>query len=116
MTQRYAPRRLWATLFTTALLASGCSLGRQSPPVRLYTLTTLSPADAGQHTSSTQGIAIGVGPVELPQYVNRPQIVTGDSGNELQRAAFEQWAEPLETNFSRVLAQNLALLLATDRV
>jgi uncharacterized lipoprotein YmbA len=54
--------------------------------------------------------------VELPQYVNRPQIVTGDSGNELRRAEFEQWAEPLETNFTRVLAGNLSTLLGTERV
>ncbi|MGE0821171.1 MAG: membrane integrity-associated transporter subunit PqiC [Candidatus Binatia bacterium] len=116
MIRQSALRCLGAALFALALLVSGCSLGRQSPPVRLYTLTTIPPADAGQRVSHTPGIALGIGPVELPQYVNRPQIVTGDSGNELQRAALEQWAEPLETNFSRVLAQNLALLLATDRV
>jgi uncharacterized lipoprotein YmbA len=54
--------------------------------------------------------------VELPQYVNRPQIVTGESSNELQRASREQWAEPLDTNFARVLADNLSVLLGTDRV
>ena len=43
-------------------------------------------------------------------------MVTGGSENELQRAEFAQWAEPLETNFTRVLAANLSTLLRTDRV
>jgi uncharacterized lipoprotein YmbA len=103
-------------LIATSLLVSSCSLGRQSPPTRLYTLTALAQTDGGQQATGTQGLAIGVGPVELPEYVNRPQIVTGDSGNELRRAEFAQWAEPLGTNFTRVLASNLSTLLATDRV
>jgi uncharacterized lipoprotein YmbA len=82
----------------------------------LYTLTALAQPDGGQQATGTQGLAIGVGPVDLPEYVNRPQMVTGDSGNELRRAEFEQWAEPLETNFTRVLATNLSTLLKTDQV
>jgi uncharacterized lipoprotein YmbA len=54
--------------------------------------------------------------VTLPQYTNRSQIVTGATNPELSRASYEQWAEPLEANFTRVLADNLSLLLATDQV
>jgi hypothetical protein len=54
--------------------------------------------------------------VELPQYTDRLQIVTGNTGPELSRAPFDNWAEPLEDNFARVLAENLSLLLATDQV
>jgi uncharacterized lipoprotein YmbA len=42
--------------------------------------------------------------------------VTGNTNPELDRASFEQWAEPLEDNFTRVLAENLSQLLATDQV
>jgi hypothetical protein len=42
--------------------------------------------------------------------------VTGDTHNELQSDTFSQWAEPLETNFARVLAENLSVLLTTERV
>ncbi len=104
------------TLLALALLWGGCSLGRQSPPTRLYVLTALSETDESQRVASTASVALAVGPVRLPAYVDRPQIVTGDSGNELQQAAFAQWAEPLTTNFTRVLANNLAALLGTDRV
>jgi hypothetical protein len=61
-------------------------------------------------------VAIGVGPIELPPYANRLQMVTGNTSYELHAAAFEQWAEPLRESFLRVLAENLSLLLATDRV
>jgi uncharacterized protein len=97
-------------------LLSGCSFGRHQPPTRLYTLTALPYTDSVRPVAATQGLAIGVGPVELPQYVNRPQVVTGNTHAELQSEAFSQWAEPLETNFARVLAENLAVLLTTERV
>src|SRR3954468_11900896 len=99
------------TLMALAPLAGGCSLGRQSPPTRLYVLTALAEADGSQGVAATSGLALAVGPVGLPEYVDRPQIVTGDSGNELQQAFFEQWAEPLTSNLTRVLANNLSLLL-----
>jgi uncharacterized lipoprotein YmbA len=103
-------------LLLFASILNACSLGRSAPPTRLYVLTASSqPAESRSGRSAT-GVAVGVGPVELPQYVNRPQIVTGESGNELQQAPFAQWAEPLETNFTRVLAENLSQLLATERV
>ena len=54
--------------------------------------------------------------MKIPQYLKRPQIVTRTSRNELEMAEFDKWAEPLEENFSRVLAENLAILLATDRI
>jgi uncharacterized protein len=92
---------------------NGCSTG---PPPRLYVLTSLSHAESAPPATGRRAISIGIGPVELPQYVNRPQIVTGQQSSELQSAASAQWAEPLQDGFTRVLAENLSLLLATDRV
>jgi uncharacterized lipoprotein YmbA len=69
-----------------------------------------------QPVAEKSDIAIGVGPVEFPDYLNRPQIVTRTSPNQLELAEFDRWAEPLRANFSRVLAENLSILLSTDRV
>lgn len=97
----------------TALLA-GCA---GTPPTKFYTLNAVAANDVTLPTRATkQALAIGVGPVELPRYLDRPQIVTRASGNEFDVAEFDQWAEPLKDNFSRVLAENLSLMLATDRV
>jgi hypothetical protein len=52
----------------------------------------------------------------MPEYLDRPQIVTRVSPGEVRLAEFERWAEPLKGNFSRVLGENLSQLLATDRI
>ena len=57
---------------------------------------------------------MGIGPVDLPQYLDRPQIVTHTAGNELNINEFNRWAEPLQQNFARVLASNIGELLDTD--
>ena len=113
------PSFLWPSLLIVAFCVptlGGCSLGRKPPPTRLYVLTALPQSERATHTVLTNTDTIGVGPVTLPQYTNRSQIVTGNTNPELDRASFEQWAEPLEGNFTRVLAENLSQLLATDQV
>jgi uncharacterized lipoprotein YmbA len=108
---------LFLLISTSCLFAlEGCSLSRQPPPTRLYVLTTLPQSDRAPHTALTGSATVGVGPVELPRYTDRPQMVIGNTGPELSRAPFDNWAEPLEGNFARVLAENLSLLLATDQV
>ena len=104
---------LLVTLAASAMLLSSCNTGL---PTRLYVLTPLTRVESVPQAPGVRGVSIGVGPVELPQYVNRLQIVTGHNSSELQSAAVAQWAEPLPDGFTRVLAENLSLLLATDRV
>jgi uncharacterized lipoprotein YmbA len=59
---------------------------------------------------------IGVGPVEIAAYIDRPQIVTRIGENELNVAEFNRWASPIRGEVTRVLAENLAVLLSTDSV
>ena len=95
---------LWPAVF------SGC---RTSPPPNFYHLTPLSSVAAD---GDAVDLSLGVGPVELPPYLDRSQIVTTDGKNLLDLAEFHQWAEPLQGNIRRVLAENLSLLLGTERV
>ena len=48
--------------------------------------------------------------------LDRSDIVTRGSSNKVEIAEFAQWAGPLPENFSRVLAENLSVLLKTDKV
>jgi uncharacterized lipoprotein YmbA len=98
-----------------AVLLAGC--GGSAPPVEFYTLNSLSgmkqqvnPANADQN------IAIGVGPVEIPKILDRPQIVTRTGPNKVKMDEFHRWAGPLEAGFAQVLAENISLLLATNQV
>jgi uncharacterized lipoprotein YmbA len=103
----------WAFLLTVFFVAA-CST---TPPVAYYTLNTLPemqqeiPAAVMDDT-----LAIGVGPVEFPKFLDRPQIVTRKSQNQIQVSEFHRWAGSFPGNFSRVLAKNISILLPTDRV
>ncbi len=60
--------------------------------------------------------SLGVGPLTLPKYLDRPQIVTRASVHELRLAEFHKWAEPLKTRMLHVLAENLADSLLIEEV
>jgi len=102
----------WSLVALLAVLG-GC-LGGDSPPSRFYLLSPLPAPEAA--TAAASGIAIGVGPIAVPEYLNRGQIVTRTGENQLELAEFDRWAEPLQKNLSRVLVLNLSTLLSTDRV
>jgi uncharacterized lipoprotein YmbA len=59
---------------------------------------------------------LGVGRILLPEFLNRPQIVTRPSANKVHMAEFSQWAEPLEKGIPRVVSENLARLTGSDQV
>ena len=103
--------RALGPLVFIALVAAACS---QSQPSNFYTLSSLERPDGVQ--AAAQGPAIGVGPITLPKYLDRPQIVTRSSPNKVELAEFEKWAESLDNIFSRTLADNLGVLLKTDQV
>lgn len=94
-------------------IVAGCA---STEPSRYY---LLSPAPGGSETKSPPDapcVSLIIGPVRLPEYTNRPQIVTRSTRNELYRAQFDLWAEPLSDTFSRVLAENLTRMLCTKNV
>ncbi len=103
------------SLFVCTVVVTACAGATE--PSRFYTLST--PPELEQErpkTNKQREISIGVGPVELPPYLDRPQIVTQSTRHKLDLAEFDQWAEPLRDNFTRVLAENLSVLMATDQI
>ena len=102
-------------ILSTALIGlAGCA---STQPSRFYVLTDLASIESPhQGTTPGQGPAIGVGPVTLPKYLDRPQIATRAGRYELAFDEFERWAEPLDTNVSRALVEHLARLTPTDRI
>ena len=100
-----------AMLALAALLVlAGCS---SSTPARLYLLTPIR-VDGAVHDPN--GIAIGVGPVVIPQYLDRIAIVIRASSNRLEFGEDAEWGGQLDDNITRVLAENLSDLLGTARV
>ena len=61
-------------------------------------------------------LTIGVGPVDFPDYLKRLPVVTRVAPNRIELSDERRWAEPLDKNFVRVLSENLAVLLDTQRI
>ena len=95
------------------LVGSG---GCGSPNTRFYALNPLPFGGDQKDAAGQRGPRVGVGPVFLPGRLDRPQIVTRDGENMIHLAEFDQWAAPLRDSFPRVLAENLSILIPTDRL
>jgi hypothetical protein len=105
-------RYLTLAALAAGLLLAGCAA---TTPTRFYTLSSLV-VPPGEAAKGLPHLAVGVGPVTLPEYLNRPQIVTRAGSNRIILADFDSWAEPLDGLFARILTENLSLLLGTDDV
>jgi hypothetical protein len=108
-------------VFLIAILSilQGCAImgtGTQQPTEN-YVLNSLHSEDIEtQPVAKLSKIGILVGPVRMALYLDRTDIVIRDSQNQIRLADFSQWAGPLQENFSRVLAENLSVLLVTHNV
>ena len=101
-----------ASLAVMLVVAGGCVPTRLS---RFYLLTPMTEA-AQASQPADRDLAVGLTSIDLPQYLDRPQIASRAGDNQLNLAEFDRWAEPLRKNFTRVLAENLSFLLSTDHV
>lgn len=96
------------TICAALVFASGCA---STPPSRFYTLSAVAvPAAAPSNVS------VAVGPVSVPADVDRPQFVVSAGPNQVRLDEFNRWASPLQNGISRVVAENLVMLLGTPRV
>ena len=95
------------------LAASACT---SSEPSRFYVLAPVESAAPAGATTATSAPAIAVGPVEVPKYADRAEIVSFASATRLDLAEFDRWGEPLPDNIARVVAENLSRMLPSDRV
>ena len=99
-----------AIIFLSLALA-GC-LGGQSAPTYFYMLSPLSPSQAATSPAIEEvSVLIGLERVVVPEYLNRSEIVVNLDNTVYQLAEFDQWAEPMTDNLTRVLAENLTNLL-----
>lgn len=112
-------RHLGILLFAFGLFMGSCSpfgAGTQRD-TKYYVLSSMqSQATPVQPLADLSATGIGVGPIRMPLYLDRADIVTRGSLNQVEIAEFAQWAGPLQENISRVLAENLSVLLNTDKV
>ena len=108
--------RLWVVIILCTLwvVLSGCT---SSPTPRFYLLSSLAGTSQEIKPSTEERcLSIGIGPISIPYYIDRPQIVTRGASNEFTLAEFDRWGEPVGENLKRALAENLSILLCTKTI
>lgn len=104
-------------LALACLPLAGCAgFSPRSDPSRFFVLSPLPQAEEAQSLSGPGQLSLGIGPIKFPAYLDREQMVTRIAQNRFELSENDRWAESLEENFTRVLSQNLAALLRTDRM
>jgi uncharacterized lipoprotein YmbA len=99
-------------LISLWIFLGGCG---GSPASRFYVLSPMPASEDHVQIKTDNGCyAIGIGPVTLPNYTDRPEIVTRVSPNKLNLGEFDRWAEPLVDGFPRILMENLSTLVCAD--
>lgn len=93
-----------------AILLAGTAACSSTPP-KVYTLTTVPGASVGGRP-----ITASVALVDIPKYLDRPQIVRRSGTVELGVDEFERWGEPLANMVQRVLADDLTARLPAGSI
>ena len=106
----FSSRPCLCILLAAFMTAAGCAKG---PPPDFYILNAVT---AESIVGEERGVAVGVGPINLPAHLNRSQIVTRATDYQLDLSESHQWAEPLKDSVSRVLVINLSNILQSNRV
>ncbi len=96
-----------------SLLLQAC-VGKPSQPAEFYVLST-QPAVETMETGG-KPLAIGLGPLLLPDLLDRPQIVTRTHSNQVVLSEYHRWGGELEQELMRVLALNLMNRLGTQQI
>jgi len=96
-------------LLVGVILASGC-LGPRADLSSFFLLS--SPPTLTQ--GAAVPVVLGIGPITLPGYLDRPQIIVRLSENEIALTESDRWAEPLAQNLARTLEENLVRLMPSS--
>ncbi len=106
-----------------AMALAGCTavaqtiLAPRPDLTKFYLLTPTADTAAPAAVQSVGGdFAIGLGPIKLPPYLDRPEVVTRPAPNRLELSKDARWGESLQNGFTSVMARDLAAAVGTRRV
>ncbi len=101
-------------LLISALLLSGCA---GNAPLQFYMLNAETDrAENSLFLPLNKQTVLGLGPIHLPDYLDRPQIVVAVGENQYKLDEQHRWAERLDQNIGRALAQLLADRTGVEQV
>lgn len=99
------------TLCLAVALLAGCS---SSPRATFYTLNAAATVEAPAPAPAIDSVAIG--PITLPDLLDRPQLVVRTTANRVDILETHRWAESPKSGIPRIIAADLGILLKPARV
>ena len=99
--------RVFLLISSLCLLLMAC---QHSPKKNYFYLSPLSEKPASQPVTHEASQLIGIGPVEIAEYLMRSQIIDNQTDNTLTLSDNAYWAEPLDKSIARVISLNLTQL------
>lgn len=106
-------RIVWLPIIVCVFTVLGGCFGT-SPSSRFYTLTQRE--SRGSSADRVLDVVVKIGPVNIPSYIDRRQIVTRNGRNMIEIAEFERWGGSLDDEIIQLLVKDLSERLATKRV
>lgn len=94
-------------IYLCTVMVAGCF---RDTPIKFYLLNAelSAPAKQNQTPALSPEPIIGLGPIHIPEYLNRQQMIVGISEYEYRLDENHRWAERLDQNIGRVLEQSLS--------
>jgi uncharacterized lipoprotein YmbA len=94
----------WPRVLSISLLAALLSACATTPASRFFTLGDTQAVVLAPRSD----LVLAVGPVDLPTYLDRPQIVSRSGSNGLEVDEFQRWGGLLDEEVTRLLMRHLA--------
>ncbi|RPA61378.1 membrane integrity-associated transporter subunit PqiC [Shewanella frigidimarina] len=98
---------VWSINWGIGLLLLSLVSGCQSSPEKQYFVLTAMPSQMVSGSTALEH-DIGIGPIDVAEYLHFTQLMYQLDDGSLQRFANSYWAEPLEQGISRVMSINLS--------
>ena len=98
---------VWSINWGIGLLLLSLVSGCQSSPEKQYFVLTAMPSQMVSGSTPLEH-DIGIGPIDVAEYLHFTQLMYQLDDGSLQRLANSYWAEPLEQGISRVMSINLS--------
>ncbi|WP_151633600.1 PqiC family protein [Noviherbaspirillum aerium] len=113
------PHHIRATMLLACMLLSACA---SNPSEHFYTLNPAaaipasSAPDAGAGAGANAGFGVAVGPVRVPEIVDRPQLVVRRGPTQVDLLEQHRWAQPLRAEIAQAIASGLRAHLPSARI
>jgi len=110
--------RMSRALGSLALCVACLALGAcgSAPRESFYTLNPVAPPSLAQNRQAAASYSIAVGPVHVPEIVDRPQFVVRRGANRVEVLEQQRWAQPLQAEIAQAIATGLAERLPQARI